>query len=212
MADQRSFPGFGKRTAICPECGETFECDKADRQFCSDDHKSAFHNRSSKIGRAMVPLAMAWRLGRNAKGKSAKARALRASAARAFAEMCRLIDGANSEDRAIGRPSKLQFIRARNARLGTLRAVETAKHHEQADAAEAARLAPKVEAAPAPEPAVVAEAVVAEAAPAIEPGPAPLDPRDLADDRLAALIQTHPDLATVDALRAERERRAVLAA
>lgn len=38
-------------------------------------------------------------------------------------------------------------------------------------------------------------------------GPA-LDPRRLPDDRLDHLIQTHRDLATVEALRAERERRA----
>lgn len=37
-------------------------------------------------------------------------------------------------------------------------------------------------------------------------GPA-LDPRLLPDDRLAHLIQTHRDLAIVEALRAERERR-----
>ena len=37
-------------------------------------------------------------------------------------------------------------------------------------------------------------------------GPA-LDPRQLPDDRLAHLIQTHRDLAIVEALRAERERR-----
>ena len=39
-------------------------------------------------------------------------------------------------------------------------------------------------------------------------GPA-LDPRRLPDDRLAHLIQSHRDLGVVDALRAERERRAV---
>lgn len=37
-------------------------------------------------------------------------------------------------------------------------------------------------------------------------GPA-LDPRRLPDERLAHLIQTHRDLAVVEALRAERERR-----
>lgn len=37
-------------------------------------------------------------------------------------------------------------------------------------------------------------------------GPA-LNPRLLPDDRLAHLIQTHPSLAIVEALRAERERR-----
>jgi hypothetical protein len=39
-----------------------------------------------------------------------------------------------------------------------------------------------------------------------------LDPRLLPDDRLARPIQTHRDLAIVEALRAERERRGVSAA
>jgi len=42
-------------------------------------------------------------------------------------------------------------------------------------------------------------------------GPA-LDPRLLPDDRLAHLIQTHRDLAIVEALRAERERRRTVVA
>lgn len=38
-----------------------------------------------------------------------------------------------------------------------------------------------------------------------------LDPRRIPDERLDHLIQTHRDLATVDALRAERGRRAAIA-
>lgn len=40
-----------------------------------------------------------------------------------------------------------------------------------------------------------------------EKGPA-MDPRRIPDDRLDVLIQSHPDLAVVDRLRAERQRRA----
>lgn len=127
----------------CPECAARFETETHDRLFCTDAHKAAFHNRSSKIGRRLVPLAMAWREGRNAKGKTPEALALRASAARAFSEMCRLIDAAAAEDRAEARPSKLAYCRRRSAGEGTLCREETAEFHagKIAAAAKAAKVA-----------------------------------------------------------------------
>lgn len=130
--EQPALPGMGRFKRVCPECGEDFETDAAAAVFCSDAHKAAFHNRSSKIGRSLVPLAQAWRLGRNAKGQSPRAKALRASAARAFGEMCRLIDAANTDDLGAGRVDKLFYVRGRSRREGTLTEAETAKFHEAA--------------------------------------------------------------------------------
>lgn len=123
-------PGFGQHKRVCMECAEPFTTDKRPQCFCCEAHKAAFHNRSSKVGRTMVPLAKAWRAGRNAKGKTAKARALRASAARAFAEMCRAIDAAIAEDNAEGRPAALDYLRGRSAVEGTLHVEETIKYQQ----------------------------------------------------------------------------------
>jgi ribosomal protein S27AE len=132
-----------KRT--CPECGVAFATSTHDRMFCSDAHKATFHNRSSKVGRSLVPLAMAWRAGRNHKGNSAEAKAMRASAARAFADMCALLDIEVTADRVEQRMPKLQYVRARWRKEGILRREETAAYHE----AEAAKAASKTPAKPA---------------------------------------------------------------
>lgn len=125
-----------KWNRTCPECGVTFEVTSArpDRQFCSDAHKAAFHNRSSRIGRVVVPLAMAWREGRNVKGQSPEAKAKRASAARALNELCRLLDAESADDRANNRVGKLDVIRRRWAASGDLRREETAAYHQPKDA------------------------------------------------------------------------------
>lgn len=104
----------------CPETGVTFETTGKDRQFATDQAKADFHNRSSKIGRKLIPVAMAWRMGRNAKGNSPQARALRASAAWAFGQMCKLLDEAITEDRLAGRMTKLDYVRQRAAMAGEL--------------------------------------------------------------------------------------------
>ncbi len=122
----------------CPECGETFVTTTHDRQFCTDPHRAAFHNRSSKVGRSIVPLAIAWREGRNVKGKSPEARARRASANRAFDELVRAIDAAARTDREAGRPPKLDYLRNRAAAEGNLYPEERAAFHEKADKAAAA--------------------------------------------------------------------------
>lgn len=127
----------------CPECSEKFETNTKDRLFCSNAHKANFHNRSSTIGRTVIPLAMAWRAARNAKGNSPEARALRASGARAFADMCRLLDAASADDREQGRMAKLQYVRRRNQREGTLSSEESVDFHIAADAKAAKADQPK---------------------------------------------------------------------
>lgn len=122
----RKVPTF-KRT--CPECGVTFTTPTHDRLFCTDAHKAAFHNRSSKIGRSLVPLAMGWRAGRNHKGNSPEAKAMRASAARCFSEMCAILDVAVTDDRVSGRVPKLQYVRGRWSIAGILTRVETVAYH-----------------------------------------------------------------------------------
>jgi hypothetical protein len=121
----------------CPETGVEFETTGKDRQFATDKAKADFHNRSSKIGRKLIPLAMAWRMGRNAKGNSPAARALRASAAKAFAQMCRQLDEAIAEDRAEGRVGKLDYVRQRDAIAGDLSSVERAGYQAKIVAAQA---------------------------------------------------------------------------
>ena len=120
------------RRPVCPECGARFETRTHDKAFCTDAHKAAFHNRSSKVGRVLVPLAMAWREGRNVKGNSPEAKARRASAARAFSEMCRLLDAQSADDRANARSPKLAYVRRRWAADGDLTPVETVAFHEKA--------------------------------------------------------------------------------
>lgn len=124
-----------KRT--CPETGIEFETTGKDRMFATDQDKSNFHNRSSSIGRKLVPLAMAWRAGRNAKGQAPVARARRASAAKAFAEMCRLLDAAAADDRDAGRMPKLEYVRRRDAVAGQIGACETVGYQAKLIAATA---------------------------------------------------------------------------
>lgn len=120
----------------CPETGVTFETTGKDRQFATDQAKADFHNRSSKIGRKLVPLAMAWRQGRNAKGSSAEARALRCSANGAFAAMCALLDEAVTDDRTSGRMRKLDYVRQRAAMAGDISQGERVAYQRKIIAAE----------------------------------------------------------------------------
>ena len=108
----------------CPECGVEFRTPNRDRQFCTDQHKAAFHNRSSKIGRSLVPLAMAWRTGRNVRGSTPEAKAKRASAARAFSEMVRLLDREITLARENGSVPPLDYLRRRWAYEGSLTGLE----------------------------------------------------------------------------------------
>lgn len=128
--DQTILPGLARFTRVCFHCAAEFVTDVPDKDFCGEKCRAGFHNASSKVGRTLTPLAQAWRLGRNAKGNTAQAKALRASAARAFSEMCAILDQANADDLKVGRPNKLAYVRAKNARQGTLRREETVKFQE----------------------------------------------------------------------------------
>jgi hypothetical protein len=118
--EQPALPGFGRYKRTCPECSERFTTDGKDRAFCTDAHKAAFHNRASKIGRGLVPLAQAWRAGRNAKGASPEAVALRKTAMAAFNQMCALLDHANGDDRKEGRQPKLVYVQNRQRKTGQI--------------------------------------------------------------------------------------------
>lgn len=88
---------FGRRT--CAECGEQFVATHPGSQFCTKEHKTAFHNRQK--GRAsVIAYAMAYRQKRGAKGLGADC----------FKEMCRLLDLFNEEDRNAGRPSAASYV------------------------------------------------------------------------------------------------------
>lgn len=114
----------------CPECGGEFLTATRDRQFCTDQHKAAFHNRSSKIGRSVVPLAMAWRAGRNIRGNTPEAKAKRASAKRAFSELCRALDMEISRANASGSVPSIDYLRRRWAFEGSLTTQERASTYQ----------------------------------------------------------------------------------
>ena len=120
---------------VCPETGDAFETTGKDRLFSTDKAKADFHNRSSSVGRRLVPIAKAWRLGRNAKGNSPLARARRASANGAFMEMCRIIDEACADDREEGRMPALDYIRRRAAISGAISPQETVAYQTKLVAA-----------------------------------------------------------------------------
>lgn len=109
---------------ICPYCSAEFRTASRDRQFCTDEHKAAFHNRSSKVGRTVIPLALAWRAGRNIKGQTPKAKARRASANRAFTEFVLALDAAAKEARETGGVNPVDYLRTRWAAEGSLTPAE----------------------------------------------------------------------------------------
>lgn len=88
-------------TCTCCECGETFQAKRYWAQFCTPAHKAAFHNRSAKRGKVMMPPMLAWRGSKAKKGDD--------TGRSARAEMCRLADKFNAEDRAAGRKPMYEF-------------------------------------------------------------------------------------------------------
>lgn len=82
---------------ICPECGGDVVRRSARGPiptFCSHDCKRAHSNRHLVEGRAVIALLKAWRIDRG-QGEIAKS---------AFAEVNRILDQFNSQDREAGRP------------------------------------------------------------------------------------------------------------
>jgi hypothetical protein len=84
----------------CQECGTVFRHWHADANFCTRAHGTAFHNRSAKRGKVLIPILLTWR-GKRGSGDLAKY---------AFAEMCAAADLWNAEDRKAGRPPMYPMI------------------------------------------------------------------------------------------------------
>lgn len=85
------------RVRVCPECGGEVVRRSARGPmptFCSVECKKAHGNRHMVEGRAVIALLKAWRVDR-AQGDIAKA---------AFAEVNRILDQFNAQDREGGRP------------------------------------------------------------------------------------------------------------
>ena len=84
----------------CQECGTVFRHWHADANFCTRAHGTAFHNRSAKRGKVLIPILLSWR-GKRGSGDLAKY---------AFGELCAAADLWNAEDRKAGRPPMYPMI------------------------------------------------------------------------------------------------------
>lgn len=73
----------------------------ANKLYCSPACRHAFHNRASKRGRVIMPVALGWRMARGS-GDTAKS---------AFAELCAYLDHCNAEDRKAGRPPMVDYLK-----------------------------------------------------------------------------------------------------
>lgn len=85
------------RERVCPECGGEVVRRSARGPmptFCSQECKKAHANRHIVEGRAVIALLKAWRIDR-AQGEIAK---------EAFAQVNRMLDQFNAQDREAGRP------------------------------------------------------------------------------------------------------------
>lgn len=100
-------------SGCCPECQTKFVRARG-AVFCSGVCKTRWHNRAKARGQQMMALVLAWRAARNFKGKDAPQKR---TGAAAFAEMARLADLYNEEDRVAGRQSPVDFL-ARQFRQG----------------------------------------------------------------------------------------------
>ena len=85
-----------KPKKLCPECGGEVgpKTKGVAKIFCQAKCRSKFHARSKARGQVLVPLLLAWRVGR---GSTETSKA-------AHAEMIQITDRFAQEDRAAGRP------------------------------------------------------------------------------------------------------------
>jgi hypothetical protein len=95
----------GQKPITCPECGELFYPRAYQQVFCSTPHKKAFQNRAAVDGRAIIALAKAWRLSRNAKKDSPN----RATGQAAFRQLVTTLDNMLERDRDEGRKPQMAF-------------------------------------------------------------------------------------------------------
>lgn len=84
----------------CQECSRPFEPRRATQTFCCAAHRSAFHNRSMKRGKVLLPLLLTMTSQRRAKAGSVEA----AQCAQARAWVYELAARWEREDRLAGRP------------------------------------------------------------------------------------------------------------
>jgi hypothetical protein len=103
----------GGFTRLCNECGASFQAKRSHAAFCSPEHKTAFQNRAAAEGRAIIALAKAWRLARNAKGQSAEAIATREIGGAAFSELTSILDIFTAQDRAEKRTAAMTIAYAK---------------------------------------------------------------------------------------------------
>lgn len=85
------------REKVCPECGGSVARRSARGPFptfCGPDCKKAHSNRHIVEGRAVIALLKAWRIDR-AQGEIAQ---------QSFAQVNRILDQFNAQDRELGRP------------------------------------------------------------------------------------------------------------
>ncbi len=92
----------------CPECQSEVRREPGQRggkkHFCSNDCKTAFQARAAKEGRAIIAIAKAWRMSRSSpKNKDI--------GKEAFAQLCRMLDDFNAEDRKGGRAPATDYAR-----------------------------------------------------------------------------------------------------
>ena len=103
----------GRFTKTCADCGSTFQAKRSHATFCKPACKTAFQNRAAAEGRAIIALAKAWRLSRNAKGQSPEAIATREVGGAALSELTSILDLFTAQDRAEGRTAAMTIEYAR---------------------------------------------------------------------------------------------------
>lgn len=93
---------------VCPECGSTFHVKLGlgqHQKFCKTGNRgncnALFRARCAARGKTLVPLALAWRVGR---GKRDTVSAL------AHNELITVLDSFAAEDRAAGRPKMDDYV------------------------------------------------------------------------------------------------------
>lgn len=97
--DRSDSPGgsaAAKPKKLCPDCGTEVGAKTKGiaKIFCNAKCRSKFHARSKARGQVLVPLLLAWRVGRGSTELSKSA----------HAEMIQIADRFAQEDRAAGRP------------------------------------------------------------------------------------------------------------
>lgn len=95
--------------SVCLECGKPFARARSTQAFCSPAHRSAFHNRSMKRGKVILPLLLTMTSDRRA--KAGTARAVQCAQARAW--VYELAGRWEREDRLAGRPSMALVTQAK---------------------------------------------------------------------------------------------------